>query len=736
MIDKTVYKICFIYFYFFLDGSIEGMLFQNAIQNHGSPQLISTVVLEDKPNEENDQTTHIDDEILSTSSPQSVLEYNTLAPAQTDTSADKNLQNNGSDIEVPAQTEIPNKIGDSTAINDVTDAPVTTNNFETAENEKPSISDQLSENEKLGNDQPSNVKNPVENENLGENNKPIESDQPADNEKPINDSEADVTTVSYVANVQTETNRPETPSNTEEQNTLLNTANESQNYPVPTTELPNYETTVTNILQANEQNQSQQNSESDNLQAVATVKPIESDVDQQANGNKADEGVDTQTANGESDAKPAVDVTELPVSDVSPIEVTQTPTIVADEKPLTTDNNANGLRPSNVDDIISSVNMVKDVVKNSLETSSKPTEIDYQTTYGAIDNNRPTVLAEESASPSSENSLPDKISESQPTVSSANVASEFPTDINNEKLPESPAATESHNDSGATQIPIVIPSVNSDQVVSTDLPLFVPDKQETPTSPILSNADVITNRPEETVDDKVPEVTTTQNLQNTAGEDSTSNEPDTANESILPQSNIESNTNLPETVGNDKVPDTTTQALPSGVQQEILTNDVANKPVEQEKPVTESPILSSPDVNNADKAPVEVSTQATVSQSSSDKATTDGVSSDDDKQFGAPSSSPAPSEPTVQEDDDINSQEFGNKVQIPFVTEDSSSKPSSNTPIAPHKQPSYTPIPQSTWTQKPFHHDTTSEAPVQPDQGSPDEYDDENEAVYGPGTCR
>lgn len=705
------------------------MVFQNAIQHHGSPQLISTVVLEDKPNEENDQNTPIYDEILSTSSPQSGLEYNTLAPVQTDSSSDKNLQNNGVDTGVPAQTEIPNhKIGDSTAINGVTDAPVTTTTFETVENEKPSISDQSSENEKLGGDQASNVKNPAENENLGENNKPVESDQTADNEKPINDSESDVTTVSYVANVQTETNRPETSSNIEEQNTLLNTANESQDYPAPTTESPNYETTVTNILQANVQNQPQQNSEPDNTQTVATVKPNESDVDQQVDGNKTEEGVETQTANGESDTKPAVDGTDLPLS---PIEVTQTPTIVADEKPSTIDNNADGLRPSNVDDIISSVNMVKDVVKNSLETSSKPTEIDYQTTYGAIDNNRPTVLPEESTSPSSENSLPDKISESQPTISNANIASEFPMNINNEKLPESPAATESHNDSGATQIPIILPSVNPDQVVSTDLPLFVPDKQEIPTTQILSNADVITNRPEETVDDKVSEVTTP-NLQNTAELDLTSNEPNTANDSILPQSNIESNTNVPEAVGNNKVPDTTTQAT----QQEVLTNDVANKPVDQEKPVTKSPILSSSDVDNADKAPVEVSTQATVSQSSSGEATTDGVSTDDDKRFGAPSSSTAPSEPTVQEDDNINPPEFGNKVQIPFVTDDSSSKPSSNTPIAPQKQPSYTPIPQSTWTQKPFHHDTTSEAPVQPDQGSPDEYDDENEAVYGPGTCR
>lgn len=676
------------------------MLFNNDNQQGSSPQLISTVVLEDKPNEENDQTTPLYEEIPSTSSPQIALEYNTLAPLQTDINSDVNSQNAIGESEVPTQTEISNQqVGDSVVTNEeVNNSPVTTAGVETTEISNSNENDKPSENEK-----------PLESENPSESNKPVESDQPTENEKPIDDSEADVTTVpSYVADVQTATNKPETSNNIEEQNKLSNASNESQDSPAPSTELPNYESTEANVLPSGDQNQPPQSPESDYSPSVTTFKPSDSVVDQQVNDNQ-EGGAEKPITSEESDTKLAVGVTD--VNNISPIEVTETPTIFADAKPSSIENNAGGLRPSSIDDIISSVNMVKDAVKNSLETSSKPAEIDYQTTYGAVESYQPTVLpVNEPANPQPEDSSPDKINDYQTTVSSVNVVPESPqTGANDEKSPENNVASDPAYEVGTTQAPYPSPSANADQGVSTDLPApaVAPEKPE------------VADRPEEAADDKTPEATTLQNLLIPAAQDSTGNGPETSSDSALSQvQNSESSATQSGPAANEPS-DVTTQASPGLTQQEPAKE-------QDPKPDAEGAVPAVSD----DRAPAEVSTQtATGSQSSTDYPSAGVSDASNDNRFGSPSSSPS-SVPVIQEDHDDRPQEADDQAPT------SSDKPASNAALAPHQQPAYTPIPQSSWTQKPFHHDSTSEAPAQTDQGFPDEYEDENDAVYGPGTCR
>lgn len=693
-IKKSIYTLCY---YYFTEGGIEGLITDN---QPGSPHLISSVVIEDKPGEENDEIMPIDEEVPSTSSPQSASEFNTLAPTQTDTSTNVNLQDSIGVTELSTQTEIPSE-QNSASMDDENNTPITTANHDTIDNDskkpgdddKPIKSDQISENEKpvYITDKPEEINHSSESVNPEQNSKPTESDQSTENpENPIDSSEADFTTVSYITPLKIVTNKPDT--SNEEQNTLSNTANQSQDYPVPSTEVPNYESTITNILPASDQNQPEPNSGSDDSITATTFKPNDSILNQPVDDNKS-EGVSKPTVDEESNTKLDNYVTDLPESDVNPAEVTQTPTI----EPLLIQNNPNGLRPSSIDDIISSVNMVKDAVKNSLETSSKPTEIDYQT-------------------------------ERQTTVNSVNLTPELETDIVDVKLTENPTVTELPDKVAATQISIKIPSENADQGVSTKSPLYVPIIQEIPNSPIAENAN--TNPPAEIVADTTPDVTT-QNLPNSAEQDLTSNTPEISSDSVPPQVNIESNTNLPDVVVNDKLPEVTTQALPSLIQQEVSTDNTVNKPAEAILN-TESPISTNLEVN-ADNMPVEgVSAQDVTNQPSTDLPII-ATSDNNDKKFGEPSNSPALSNPVIQEDNK-HPQESGDVVPIPFDTEKPSIKPSSSTPLTPHK-PSYTPIPQSTWTQKPFHHDSTSEAP-QPDQGFPDEYDDENEAAYGPGTCR
>lgn len=712
------------------------MLFEGNNQL-GSPQLISTVVLEDKPGEENDEKTTINEEAQSTSNPQIALEHSTLAPSNSDTNSDVNSQDIIGVTEISTQTEIPNKqMEDSVVTNGENIIPVTISNQDTTvnENDKPEESDHLSENDKLDNtsekpieNESSEGENPVENDKLQENNEPIENNQSAENEKPIDSSEGDFTTISHEDNLQTFTNKPETLNNIENKNASSNSANESQNYPAPSTEIPNYESTITNVLPTNDQNQPQSNSESEDTITATTFKPNESVAEQQVDDNKSESN--EPTINEESNTSPVNYVTDLPESNVNPLEITHTPTIVDDTIPMLNENNANGLRPSSIDDIISSVNMVKDAVKNSLETSSKPIENDYETTEMIV-NQQPTILPEGSASPPSEDSMPNRFNEPQTTVISTNIASELQTDEVDEKLTENSTTVQSSNEIGVTEVATSSPSVNSDQGLSTVLPQYIPIKQDIPASTSTSNGDI--NQPGEIVNDKTPEITTTKYLPNPVEQDLTSNGPETSSDSIAPQVNFESNTNMPETVVNDKSPEITTQALPSVTQQEILKNDMANKPAEDEKPNTEIPISPDSNVNN-DNAPAEVVSPQVVTSHSTTEFPNTGTTDGNDKRFGEPSSSPTPSKPLYQEHNKPP-QESGEMVNIPFDTEKPLPKPSSSTPLTPQK-PSYTPIPQSTWTQKPFHHDSTSEPP-QPDQSFTDDYDDENEAVYGPGTCR
>lgn len=707
------------------------MLFEGNNQL-GSPQLISTVLLEDKPGEENDEKTPIDEEVPSTSSPQITLEYNTLTPSNSDTNSDVNSQD-------PTQTEIPNKqIEDSVGTNGENNIPVTTIINETVENEndRPIESDKSSENEKLDGTSEKPIENelsenekPIENDKLEENDKPVENHS-AEPEKPINSSEADFTTISYEDNLPIVTNKPDTSNNIEGQNTLSNSDNESQDYPVPSTEIPSYESTITNVLPTNDQNQPESNLGLENSITATTFEPNDSVVEQQVDNNKS--GANEPTVNEQSNASPVDYVTDLPESNVNPLEITHTPVNTDDTKPMLVENNADGLRPSSIDDIISSVNMVKDAVKNSLETLSKPVENNYQTTE-VIENHQPTTVPEYSASPPSENTLPDKYNEPQTAVNGTSIAPELQTDVVDEKSTENPTAVQPSDEVGATQVPTSSPSASTDQGVSTDLPLYVPTKQEIPAS--TSNGDV--NQAGEIADDKTPEITTTKYSPDSPEQVSTSNGPETSGDSIAPQANVESNANPTETVVvDDKSPEiSSTQALPSAAQHEgTLVDD--QKPAAEEKPNTESPVLPDSEVNNDNAATGAVPAQAAVGHP------TTAPDDDTDKRFGGePSSSPAPS--VAQDDkrpqeDNKRPQESGETVNAPpqSDTEKPPSKPSASTPSAPPHRPSYTPIPQSTWTQKPFHHDSTSEAPQQPDQSFPDDYDDENEAVYGPGTCR
>lgn len=515
-----------------------------------------------------------------------------------------------------------------------------------------------------------------------------------------------------------EANKPDTSSNDiNEQNPLPNATNESQNYPTEwSTEEPNYESTVSNISPPNDPSQ---NSELDVSIIPTTYRPIE-----QINDGKPGDGINNPTANKDSEMEPNSDVTNLPE--------TQTSNAVANDKPTLVENNSNNLRPASIDDIISSVNMVKDAVKNSLETSSKPTENNYQSTENAPIEDQPTVLPEITADSSSENSLPEKYNESLTTVSSINIKPELQTD--DEKSSENSAPTKLSEGVGTTQIPNLSESVNADAgTVSTDSPNSnVPNKQEITNEPITTN-----------VDDKTStELTTAQYSSETNEQDPTSNGspvllPEIPTDStVVPQVNIDPNTNISE--ADNKISEINGQQ-----------NVLPSSPVEfeQAKPTdTESPI--SPTVEVIVPSIQEAADLAgSQSSSTSDPIISGSTLQDDVKIIGEPTSTTQTAqinnegENSGEDDKNHPAQETGDMVHIPFNTEKPHSKPTpSSTPFSPPvytaKPSSFTPIPQSTWTPKPFHQDSiTSEAP-QPDQGFPDEYEDESEAVFGPGTCR
>ncbi|VVC31937.1 Hypothetical protein CINCED_3A014982 [Cinara cedri] len=716
------------------EGGIEGMIFENHDKLGGTPQLISSVLLEDKPDEENYDKTP-SGEIQSTTNPQIALEYNTETPVQFDLNSNTNSQDA---TDVPVQYEIPDKQIDDFIT--TTHTPVTTASIEPIDHKKPIgienpvISDQLTENiQSSGNEKPVDNDQSSENDKSSENEKPTENYQSSENGKPTHNSEVDISTVTYVFDVQTTTNKLEASNNFAEQTTLSNAVNESPDYSVPSTDKPNYESTLANIPPANDQIQPEHNSELDDSITATTYAPKDSVVDNQENEQLKD-GVSKPTSNEESNLKPISDITDLPV-----VEVTQTSTIVSDEKPTNNESNVNGLRPTSIDDIISSVNLVKDAIKNSLETSSKPAEIDYQTTVGVIENDHPTTVTGESGSPLLDDSLPNKYNEPLTTENSVNVVPELQTDVSNEKLPENLTPIESSDElGGTTKSPNVLPSANADQEVSTDLLLNALDKQEISSNPSVSNSNV--NKPEEILDDKTSEVTTVQYVLSSTEQESASNVPETSSDSNVLQVNVESSTSVPGIVANDRISDMTTQTLQSEAQQQVHVDNLPiNKPVEAETPVdAESPVLPNADSSTDNIQPVEVVTQTVNGQLPTDNSVASHDSDDNNKYVGEPNSSPTPSEPSVVHEDNKRPQEgTGDMVQIPFDTEKPSLKPFSSTPFTPtySQKPPYTPIPQSTWTPKPFHQDSTSEAP-QPDQGFPDEYDDENEAVFGPGTCR
>jgi len=704
----------------------------------GSPQLISTVVLEDKPGEVNDEKTHTDEEISSTSNPQTSQEYNTLAPSQLDSNSNINSEDSVSVTEVSENTEIPHKpIENVVSTDSENDAQVTTVYLETIDNDKPVNSDPSSENEKPAvNDKPEeyekleeNIK-PTESDQLTENYKPTEINQPIKNQNPTENSEDDSTTASYVTDDLSITNKPETINNIVEQNVLINTANESQDL-VPSTQVPeNYEPVVTNVTPTSDQNRPEQNSESDVSITVTTYKPADSALDQQQvdTDNKASEGENNPSVNEDSNTKPVEGVMDLSVSEINPSEVgTQVPTIVADEKPMVPDNNVGSLRPTSIDDIISSVYLVKDAVKNSLETSSKPPETSDQQVGLFEDDNQPTIKPENYPQDQYNN-------EPQTTVSSVNAQPESQqTDKVNEMSPEIPSSTTGSNVSQssenaadgvmeATQIPNISPQsgVNSaDQEVSTDLPSK---------HPLVETA----------VDDgKTPvESPTTQRLPSIGEQDLTNdNGTENPSDSILPhgQNAAKPISNSPEVavvVNDNKTPEISS---PSSEHHEVPVEDTAveDKPVTEEKPDDVNSQLT-PDSD----VPAEVPSQvAVIGQPEAN------TPDDNDNRFNEPSSSSF--RPSAQ-GGNVNNHYNGHPrpetvgaVHIPLDTEPSAFNPSTNAPLATYPQKtSYTPIPQSTWTQKPFHQDSTSEAPLQPDQGFPDEYDDENDASYGSGTCR
>jgi len=706
----------------------------------GSPQLISTVVLEDKPSEVNYEKTHTNEDVSITSNPQTSQEYSTLAPSQFDSNSNINSEDSVGVTEVPAYTEIQNKpIEDVVSTDGESDAPVTAVNLGTTDNEKPVSSDPSLENEKPSDsdkseeyEKPEKNNKPNESDQLTENNKPTEINQSIENQKPNENSEADSTTTSYVTDDQSITNKPETINNIEEQNLLINAVNESQD-PVPSTQVPeNYEPAVTNVIPASDQNQPEQNSESDVSIAVTTYKPSGSVLDQQQvnTDNKASEGDNNPSINADSNQKPTNEVMDLPVSEVNPLEVgTQMPTVVADEKPMVSDSNVGGLRPTSIDDIISSVYLVKDAVKNSLETSSKPTETLDQQPGLFEDDNQPTIVPENSPQYQYNNDPPT-------TVSNVNSAPESQqTDAVNEISPEIPSATTESNISpssenaadgvaGATQIPNILPQSevsSADQEVSTDLPSNHPEV-------------------ETAVDDNktLVESPTTQRLPSSGEQDLTNdNESETPIDPILPhgQNAAEPNTNSPPpelavVVDDSKTPEISS---PSSEQHEVPVEGsvIVDKPVAEEKPNdVNSQITPDSDV------PAEVPSQVAVT--GRPEANTPDHN---DNRFSDSSSSSF--RPPIQ-GGNVNNYynerprpETDGAVHIPLDTETPALNPSTNAPLTTYsKKPSYTPIPQSTWTQKPFHEESTSEATFQPDQGFPDEYEDENEASYGSGTCR
>lgn len=558
-------------------------------------------------------------------------------------------------------------------------------------------------------------------------NKPINADKSSEDEKPSDNSEIDGTTISYTPDLPIVTNQPDTSSNDiKEQNPFPNVVNESQDYPIASsTEEPNYESTVANIHPPSDPSQPEQNSEFDASIVPTTDRPI-----QQINDNKSGDGINNPIIDKGSEKDTTSDVTDLPENIVNPLDVTQTPNI-ANDKPSLVENNSNNLRPASIDDIISSVNMVKDAVKNSLETSSKPTESNYQGTESAPIENQPTVLPENLANPSSENSLPEKYNEPFTTVSSINIIPELQT--NDEKSPENSVGTELPESVGATQIPNHLEPGNSDSgTVLTDSPISnLPNTQET-TGPIM----------EANADDKTPaELTTAQYSSGTNEQDPTSNGSPilhTVDSTVVPQVNIEPNTNIPE--ADNKISQISTQqdVLPSSSSESQPTQ-------EQEKPNdAESPISPTVEVI---VPPMEEAVDSTGSQSSStNNPIVGGSTLTNDVKITGEQTSSTLATPVINEEhlenENINpAHETGDMMHIPFNTEKPHSKPTpSSTPFPPPvytaKPPSYTPIPQSTWTPKPFHQDSiTSEAP-QPDQGFPDEYEDESEAVFGPGTCR
>lgn len=754
------------------------MLFESHNQL-GSPQLISTVVLEDKPGEGNTEKLPSSDEVPVTFNPLIPLELSTLEPSKTDVSSIIDSQDAVGVTDTSVQTEIPLKQTENSAATDNENSIEVTTFYPGAENESPVVSDQVTDNEKpVENNRPTvndllpDSDKPVEGDKLVENDKPVESDkpvvsdkpdesdkpaendqptendkfiekyqttenykptdndqsndeqkpvennQPIENDKPIDVSDAEgFTTVSYTSDPPSTTvNKQETINNIEEVNPVLGSGNESHESSSPSIEPSSYETTITNIVSDNNQNQPEQNLESDDNTIATTYKPNDSVVKQQVDDKKPETEENQPTTNEEANFKPAADATSQLTGEINPLEATQIPAIVADEKPALLDNNANGVRPTSIDDIISSVNLVKDAIKNSLETSSKPTEIEYPTTIGVFENDQTTVIQEDSASPSSEES-----NEPQSTLSTVNAKPELATDELDVKISEKPTATESSDDVGTTQIADLSPSVNSAQEVLSETPLNIPSEQEISSSP--NSFDENTNKPEETVDNQNTEVTT-QYSTSYVEQNLTSNAQDVPTDSVASNLNNESNTNTH---------DASSQEIDPSVQQGVTTSDSTNKPYAEESPITESPVMSSSDAN-VDKT-VEISTPIATSQPSTDYSTA-GVTEFDDKQFGAPSSTPAQSEPVVQEDNKRPQESAGDMVHIPFDTETPSSKPPSSTPLTSYtSKPSFTPIPQSTWTQKPFHQESTSEA-SQPEQGFPDEYDDENEAVFGPGTCR
>ncbi|XP_050536629.1 probable serine/threonine-protein kinase DDB_G0282963 isoform X10 [Daktulosphaira vitifoliae] len=332
--------------------------------------------------------------------------------------------------------------------------------------------------------------------------------------------------------------------------------------------------------------------------------------------------------------------------------------------------------------------------------------------------NRPEVSSSEQPASSNQPEIPSseqQASTNQPEISSYETSAS--TDQPEISSSEQPASTNhpelsSHEQSASTDQPEIS---SYEQPASINPPQVLSNEQENSNAVI---SDVNNNEPD-TLAEQTPEITT-QYLHSSDTLETVSGKPVNFESANSPSQPI--NTNVHEAESH-KLPEITTEYVHSQVQQNVSSSTPFIKPAEEYNPITEISVseivTNQPIVELTEKLPVSEYSTNTNTES------TEKV----DTKFSS-----LPSNQSSNHEQNKIPQDSGNKVQIPFDTEIPETYKPSDTPTYTHK-PSFSSIPQSSWTQKPFHPESTSEA-AQPDQGFSDEYEDENEAVFGPGTCR